>query len=69
VIATRQRMPYMPFAFFWQARSAVTSNISEPPYHGPTRPLHGDSHLRNVIQTTTGRMIFATLEATAPAPS
>ncbi len=25
--------------------------------------------VRNVIQTTTGRMIFATLEATAPAPS
>ena len=25
--------------------------------------------VRNVIQTTTGRMIFATLEANAPAPS
>jgi uncharacterized protein YacL len=27
------------------------------------------ARVRNVIQTTTGRMIFATLEATAPAPS
>jgi hypothetical protein len=41
VIATRQRMPYMPFASFWQARSAVTPNISNPPYHGPRHPLPG----------------------------
>jgi hypothetical protein len=26
---------------FWQARSAVTPNITEPPYHGPTRPGDG----------------------------
>ena len=41
VIATRQRMPYMPFVSFWQARSAVTPNITEPPYHGPRHPLPG----------------------------
>jgi hypothetical protein len=34
-------MPYMPFAYFWQAPTAITPNISEPPYHGPSHPLHG----------------------------
>ena len=41
VIATRYRIPYSPFPRFWQAPSAVTPNISEPPYHGPTHPLPG----------------------------
>jgi hypothetical protein len=41
VIATHQRMPYMPFAYFWQARSAVTPNIHEPAYHGATHPSPG----------------------------
>jgi hypothetical protein len=45
VIATSQRMPFMPFASFWQARSAVTPNITESPYHGPTRPLPGACEL------------------------
>ena len=41
MIATRYRIPYSPFPRFWQAPSAVTPNISEPPYHGPTHPLPG----------------------------
>jgi hypothetical protein len=37
------RVPYQAgsFASFWQAPTAVTPNISEPPYHGPTHPLPG----------------------------
>lgn len=31
---------------FWQAPSAVTPNIHEPPYHGPTHPLPGACELR-----------------------
>ena len=39
----------VPFPFipsrFWQAPSAVTPNNHQPPYHGPTHPLHGACEL------------------------
>jgi hypothetical protein len=41
VIPTRSTALYGSFASFWQAPSAVTPNIQEPPYHGPTHPLPG----------------------------
>jgi hypothetical protein len=41
VIATRVGNQDGTFPFFWQAPSAVTPNIHEPPYHGPTHALPG----------------------------
>jgi hypothetical protein len=41
VIPTHPTYPSGPFPYFWQAPSAVTPNIHEPPYHGPSRPLPG----------------------------
>ncbi len=41
VIPSQPAYPSFPFPYFWQAPSAVTPNISEPPYHGPTHPLPG----------------------------
>jgi hypothetical protein len=40
-IPTRPANPRGSFPAFWQAPSAVTPNIHEPPYHGPTRPRPG----------------------------
>jgi hypothetical protein len=41
VIPTRLTNPSGSFPSFWQAPSAVTPNIHEPPYHGPAHPLSG----------------------------
>jgi hypothetical protein len=41
VIPTHAYYPPTPFASYWQAPSAVTPKISQPPYHGPTRPGRG----------------------------
>jgi hypothetical protein len=41
VIASHQTYPVSSFYYFWQAPAAVTPNISEPPYHGPTHPGRG----------------------------
>lgn len=41
VIATNPPAFDGPAPSFWQAPSAVTPNITEPPYHGPTRPQAG----------------------------
>jgi hypothetical protein len=41
VIPTRLTNPSGSFPAFWQAPSAVTPTIHEPPYHGPTHPLPG----------------------------
>jgi hypothetical protein len=44
VLATAARVPDYGFATgwsFWQAPSAVTPHIHEPPYHGRTRPRPG----------------------------
>ena len=38
VIATRFDYPDTPFPSFWQAPRAITPQIHEPPYHGPTHP-------------------------------
>jgi hypothetical protein len=44
VLSTASPRPdygYVPGWSFWQAPSAVTPNIHEPPYHGRTRPRAG----------------------------
>jgi hypothetical protein len=38
VLAATFNYPDTPFPSFWQAPKAITPNIHEPPYHGPTRP-------------------------------
>jgi hypothetical protein len=45
VIPTTFTYPDGSFPSFWQAPSAVTPNISEPRYHGPTRPRPGACEL------------------------
>jgi len=41
LLASRPSYPISSFSQFWQAPSAVTPSIDEPPYHGPTRPRPG----------------------------
>jgi hypothetical protein len=38
VIATHFSYPDTPFPSFWQTPKAITPEIHEPPYHGPTHP-------------------------------
>jgi hypothetical protein len=38
VLPTSFSYPDTPFPSFWQAPKAITPNITEPPYHGPTHP-------------------------------
>jgi hypothetical protein len=46
VIPAHPTIPSTPFAYFWQAPSAVTPNNQQAPYHGPTHPLPGVCELR-----------------------
>ena len=41
MLATTFNYPDTPFASFWQAPKAITPEIHDPPYHGPTRPRSG----------------------------
>ena len=46
VIPTRESPPASALGLrFWQAPSAITPNIHEPPYHGPRHPLPGACEL------------------------
>ena len=38
ILSSRFVYPDSPFQSFWQAPAALTPNIQEAPYHGPTRP-------------------------------